>query len=847
MAPRETSPFRHNSGGPAEARKQSDLKPLMELEVCGVVFESDDVPNLFFPEEECPIALPDLESDELQTLMDDLRHIHKEDQAYKPLVAVFSYIVNRSDTSSASLSYDDASGDDDSSRSLPSVFFIVYTKQMKDIIDGAGRLKPDVLGTDKKVARNTPVPWIAVRIAIEVKEHWRDGLQQALTYARSMLAIGDKWFSMVIVYNHKSRELRFCFATRHAIFVTPKWSFANVAQRTKIASTLVRACKATGSMGGFDVHRSLDAEGKLHLHLPGIRPTLKQHEYLCRKRHIIGRATHVYTASFTEPPEPVERNAATDPPGFAEQLETDSLIHVPLLEIAGQAHPERAVNASRSTHHLTVDPASLETGAARLPVEPVSAQSLPAHGLFDVDSPVAIPADSSIGAVLPQAHEAAAASKMYARGSWESLCREPQMNWAPALLDTLGAGKLVVKDAWVAYERLNTEVDVLQAVKGLYGFVEYAGHMIVPHPGMERLSQVIRPPTGRKKKGGTSHKCIDWAQVYPQGEPMLIKRVHRLIFYKTLGYNLIAIGRLPRIVAEAMKDAAAALLLLHSKDYIHRDLSTWNLMARDKPFRTTPEQLATLKQLFGDKLFSKIANLFVLQYAFLIDFDHSVKWNAHRDPLPSRSGTWAFMAAARIRAWISKARWVDTLIDDLESAIWSLFYAVLKANFARLSEMEKLHYDSFNSDAPYTLASTKHMIIAFEKDEMGDLSALKETWPLWWRLFRVARGARLAITTLKGRLPPGKTFADAGEDIKVELDMLYKSTVYDYVEAATTLLLSKPYFNSTHMSTSSGSNQQPEGHAGHQDSLKDQLELELREAMSGGFDAALRPFRVWRA
>lgn len=758
----------------------------MELEVCGVVFESDDVPKLFFPDYLFPADnIPDSLQDNIWSHIQDLRKVHKEDDAYKPLVAVLSCIVNPSRDSTDSQSDDsgDPTGSDDSAGTsvpLPSVFFIVYTKQMKHKFDGAGRLKPDGLGTDKAVAPEEAVPWCAVRIAIEVKGQWRTGLQQGLTYARSMLEVGDKWYSMVIVYNHKTMSLRFVFATRHAVFMTPAWSLSSPRTFALIASTLIRACNAVGSTAGFDLHKARDVEGNTHLVLPEMQHSIQLGDPLCRRIHIIGRWTHVYPASLSDSFVRAERDTLDDPPEFSQHLEDDATVRVPYLDIAGVAHPERTIVASpgsRSGHDAHTLPHQ-QTAISDQTVEPVAVEPDIVTNSEDGPAPAAVvpPARALSAPPVPPASSTTAAS-LYSKGTWESLCLQPQLHWEPEALDDIGSGELGVKETWVAEERLNIEVEVLQAVKGLPGFVEYAGHMTIPHPGMERLSAFSAPPPA-----GKSRRCPEWPQVYPDGEPRLRKRVHRVIFYKTVGDDLVIIGIFRIRIAHAMKDAATALLILYIKKYLHRDLSTWNLVVHKKPLKTSAEQLKVLKRLFGNK-FSKISELFHEQHIFLIDFDHAVRWDAKREPLPGRSGTWAFMAAARLRAWVSKAPWVDSLIDDLESAVWSLFYAVLHANRKILSPIEKLHYESFNSDSPYALAATKHLILALEEGESGDLSALKGTWPLWWRLFRVARVARIAITAVKHRLSRGQTFADASEEVRKEMDQVYRSTVFNYVDA----------------------------------------------------------------
>lgn len=772
-----TTPAKQSSGGIPRQRRQSELKPLMEVEVCGAVFESATIHRVFFTERpELIQSIVSYNHSEVKKLLSALRSCVFEAEAYDPLVALFTFIIaqplNKSKGSHAH-----------QARKGPPSFFMVYTKEMKTKVDGAGRLKPDVLNTKKRYGGDQAVPWTAVRIAIEVKSIWREGFQQALTYARSMLEVGDKWYALVLVYNYTTSQICFCFATRSGVFVSPPWSLRNAEGYAIVADALLHACYAPESESGLDVNRCLDAEGTRFLHIPTVQPWIRLDTELFASIEVYGRATHAYVgqpdATFSKPAQAPDR----DPKGFSSKMEKQRMVHLPSLNAAGQSDPVARVG----TRSRTAQAATTFDISQLPPVQPFSpspaASSASAPALMNRGTSQAAPALPGArifsSSTAPPTADTGAAASSDDVAMWEALCVTGESLWATdALNQRFMKFPSVAKEAWVVHGRRDIEIVILQAVKGHWAFVEYLGHTVIAHPGMERLSVFISPPG----EGEASRICSSWQETTPSGqEPLLQPRDHRVIFYTPEGRDLVTICDKPVRVAHAMKDVATALGTLHKKGFIHRDVSPWNFMAHELALKNAAG-LQYLPDLFGNR-WRDFEHLFLEQHIFVIDFDHAVCWMKERELLPERSATWAFMAAARIKAWINKAPWIDTLIDDLESALWSLFYATLKANFERLSKIEQLHYKSFESDNPYLLAATKHMFLSFRKDEVKELSALKASWPLWWRLVEVARRSRDEVTAVKDLLGSNETFATTTEENRTRLNEVCQKAVVGYIQA----------------------------------------------------------------
>lgn len=96
--------------------------------------------------------------------------------------------------------------------------FATWGRPTKDGVRDAHPLKPDCVGAQNLPNKPSELWWrpqfghrsSTVEIPVEVKDSWPELVSQAATYARSLInAVPLRQFSLVIGYNHQSRELRF--------------------------------------------------------------------------------------------------------------------------------------------------------------------------------------------------------------------------------------------------------------------------------------------------------------------------------------------------------------------------------------------------------------------------------------------------------------------------------------------------------------------------------------------------------------------------------------------------------------------------------------------------------------
>ncbi|RPD65743.1 hypothetical protein L227DRAFT_540670 [Lentinus tigrinus ALCF2SS1-6] len=102
----------------------------------------------------------------------------------------------------------------------PILNFFPYDREMKDGIDGAASLKPDLVAGNGVPGTKPACYWsmpsdhvdngMEVLVAVEVKDSWNGIVTQAGTYARAQVsAMPLRLFSLVIGVNHKFHNLRF--------------------------------------------------------------------------------------------------------------------------------------------------------------------------------------------------------------------------------------------------------------------------------------------------------------------------------------------------------------------------------------------------------------------------------------------------------------------------------------------------------------------------------------------------------------------------------------------------------------------------------------------------------------
>jgi hypothetical protein len=193
--------------------------------------------------------------------------------------------------------------------------FHVYGLEMEEVLDGVRPLKPDGIGTHEPIQTGTKVSWRDVEIAVEVKDLWENLISQGATYARCLFAAREtRHFALLIAFNHKSCEVRFCFFQRDGLWAS---QLLHLRQEDGF-KTFVRAVAgllswSTLSEAGMDTCRS-----DRQFFIAG--RCLDITDVLCNRRSVRGRATRVYKVRTAH--KPTESNVkgqtttsdATSPP-----------------------------------------------------------------------------------------------------------------------------------------------------------------------------------------------------------------------------------------------------------------------------------------------------------------------------------------------------------------------------------------------------------------------------------------------------------------------------------------------------------------------------------------------------
>ncbi|KZV80479.1 hypothetical protein EXIGLDRAFT_732758 [Exidia glandulosa HHB12029] len=541
--------------------------------------------------------------------------------------------------------------------------------------------------------------------------------------------------------------------------MTPAWDIQEEGEFKLAASTLLHACYATRA-NSADPYRSFGASGRLEFNIPSLG-RLPHVQELFHRIHIVGRATHVYLASSVTlgPTSSPNNKALDDETVLVQKLEAP----VPGRQIATLPAPygqstrtlRSATKAANQAAQQAAQPAALQQA------QQTAQQSSPATQQSAVSSASAALSPTLSGNALV---------------GWKALCHTPQTS--PRRLDE----KYVVKEAWVLYDRLRVEVDVLSAVDGAYACPTLAGYTTVPHPEMKNLAFFGSAVPSSSKEW----RCRDWSDVYssPETGPYFAPRVHRLIYYTTHGIQLESIAEDGFAFAHAVKDGLIALYILFWHKYLHRDVSTGNILALSSPTYHAEREIKAMNWYKSDPRFAKYMELLKKQCAFVSDFDQAVKWNEDRKHVSARSGTLACLSTKRLYAWSTGASAVDTLIDDLEAIIWTFLFVLLKYHSERngLSELEAEHFEALKGDNLYHMLGTKHLILNLDDDAADDHNALKPTWPLWLRLFAAARIARSKLKEVVN-LAQGVAYSEMTLELKQRYERTCVDAVFLYLDA----------------------------------------------------------------
>ncbi|GJJ12298.1 hypothetical protein Clacol_006539 [Clathrus columnatus] len=217
---------------------------------------------------------------------------------------------------------------------------------------------------------------------------------------------------------------------------------------------------------------------------------------------------------------------------------------------------------------------------------------------------------------------------------------------------------VVIKDCWSCASE-NNELTIFRTLNGCFGlpillygysvrnsnalFPQFEDGALIPHD-----ARVWNPVPGHLKT------------------PKPLQRIHERLIFKTLGRSILT-ARSPRELLRAIAHAVLGHYNMFKRGWLHCDVSIGNVLIMDPVEVRSP---------VTDFEFSKSVNRCE---GFLTDGDQAVcradgeyKWTASGRP----KGTPMFMSQKLIKAWNSGRLVAHTPIDDLESFVWVLVWAI---------------------------------------------------------------------------------------------------------------------------------------------------------------------------
>ncbi|EJD39528.1 hypothetical protein AURDEDRAFT_187289 [Auricularia subglabra TFB-10046 SS5] len=739
------TPMRTSSGSNQQpeghARHQDSLKEQLELELRDAIFGITPVEgsattaveavnwllDAFYEPLDSKLSdrLPKLNSPDVTDLVKACL-TKSEPSSYKHLAALFNRILK------------------DLPKDVVKFRFYVYDKMMKERVDGSGSLKPDLLALSFLLTGDYRVFWRNVRVAVEVKASLSEGLKQAMTYARSMLAMEDKWFAPVLVVSHRSQKICGVFATRFGVFTTPALLLTQHDDFEAAAVLIARMCTAVGvrtnglpaHLAGSDPSRAMGRDGNLSIALPASGGQAQWYKLssIAHRISLLGRSTLV---SVAEPIQPPSEDAAATPEAANAPASAIEL----LLEQEAAADEDRALRVPLPRRSDRLETSLSKTAAALRQVHRA------ADPLFGLTA-------STAQAAAAMLHPSSTSQPTQVSAS-DSIDGSPIRRWATYLrlaggtasLDVPVGAKLIVKSSWQAFPRHDNEGQTLKKIKDLHGCPDSAGDMVVSHP-LNRLAELIL-----SGKFNVSSVINPIPEVDFDIGSILQMRVHTMVISKTPGVPLYSLVSQPTRFARALMDCMIGLFLAHKKGISHRDVTTGNLIGLEKARPQPNDVRANTLQALGPRFAREKLDGFLKDlHAFVNDFEHAIDWkDAYRERSFARSGTPEFMSVQQLLAFVEARIRAHSTIDDFESCVWVALYNVLLAYVDKHSEAEKEFFESFATDNYGQLLGQKFRMLQLRARDVEAKSALAETWALWERLFPVAYWAQNKLANLMAK------------------------------------------------------------------------------------------------
>ncbi|KAF9040340.1 hypothetical protein BDP27DRAFT_1347462 [Rhodocollybia butyracea] len=512
--------------------------------------------------------------------------------------------------------------------------FFIWDKSMKDGIDEAEPLKPDLAGLFCKEVPgelywSPPAGGTQMKIPVEVKSSWPDLVLQAGTYARSLFSAAPlRQYALVLGYNQKDRDFRFLVFHRGGLTASNplKLKDANDQEDFVRLFMSIFTWKDRGDAGlpGWcnENQAYLPGRGDVEHFLVNIERLL--HRSTC----VRGRSPRVWGFKIPDMMKKVPQVPPTMTP------------LIPITQTVRRSQRAQSPAGSQSQLHPN-------SGTRRSRGEQANSASNP-------------PMDKA---------ELITISPEYAAG--EIVKYIPlAVDWHPSQYPLLlGPGvSAVLKSSWVSLFGAVIEPKVRGDCSGMFGLPKHVYSFWAYHTDTcITTNHLFLPSSDLDTEAMEEYR---W-HLYKKDTERPDYRALLVQVMQDAGSSLVSAPDLQSLIT-AITHAHIGYYNMIQRSYQHRDVSIWNILAPnqlsecdiaftiDQPNAVQEEILQLCKDLSIKKQHA----------AILIDADMAIDWNTYFDKAHggTKSGTEAFMSR-----WLLNPALTDHIHSPLDD-YWSFYF-----------------------------------------------------------------------------------------------------------------------------------------------------------------------------
>ncbi|KIK53212.1 hypothetical protein GYMLUDRAFT_207582 [Collybiopsis luxurians FD-317 M1] len=515
--------------------------------------------------------------------------------------------------------------------------FHVWDKQMKDGIDGAHPLKPDIAGvlgeeTPDTLFWSPPVEGESeMVIPVEVKEVWSTLVLQAGTYARCMFSASPlRQFVLVIGYDHQKRLLRFLVYHRAGLTASQPLELTSVEGQKHFVLVLFSILTwQTRANAGFPAWCN-----EAQLYLPRSDAAVDIVRILHNSSCVRGRAPRVYyvhvpAASGSKPTEDLTPDTQTK--GLRRSLRIQ---HKSDSQRSKKSGIDGKRSSQQSNRVAELQGKKSSQGSGRNDQR----RSDPSKG-----------ASKNSQVKVPRTDNERVLSIVISRNralGYELLKVEQEIVWAPPNQLRLDTGDFAaVKLSWIPGRGLNyvlIEPRLLRDCGGMFGVPKHFYSFRAHHQNGCPTTNHLLLPSPSENPDDFRWNLFRELPENPEYRSLL---GHVIAF---AGHSLVSAKDLPSLI-RAVLHAHLGYYNMCQKNYQHRDLSIGNVLMVDEPVKSKPFDIPDPKNQVQEEILRVCKELKIDDQCtgFVIDGDMAVDWNTYfnEEHVGTKSGTAEFMSS----------------------------------------------------------------------------------------------------------------------------------------------------------------------------------------------------------